>query len=68
MAQQNWLRGRTLVYNPAPKPIPHPPRFRIGHILLTALRKTCTVIFPVYRDTDCLGRNEYAQKSGYAAS
>lgn len=44
MAQQNWLRGRTLVYNPVPKNIPQPPRFRIGSILLSALRKTCTVI------------------------
>lgn len=47
MSHVNWLRGRTIVYNPAPKvPVPAP-RFSVWTVLnvfRSALRKTCTVI------------------------
>lgn len=44
MSHQNWLRGRTIVYNTPPKLPPKPKRFRIGRILWTALKRTATVI------------------------
>ena len=40
----HWIRGRNLVYNPIPKQVKPPRRFRFGRILLTALRRTCTAI------------------------
>lgn len=44
MSGQNWLRKRTIVYNPVPK-LPEPPsRFRFFRILWTALKRTCTGI------------------------
>lgn len=44
MSRQNWLRGRTIVYNAPPKLPPKPKRFRIGRILWSAIKKTATVI------------------------
>ncbi|MFA7275978.1 MAG: signal peptide peptidase SppA [Pseudobdellovibrionaceae bacterium] len=47
MSGQNWLRGRTIVYNPAPKPQP-PQRVGVIERILgtawSALKKTCMVI------------------------
>lgn len=39
----NWMRGRTIVYNPVPKSAPRPKRFRAGRILWEALRRTATL-------------------------
>lgn len=45
MAGQNWLRNRTVVYNPAPRTVSEPKRrYPILHILLEALKRTCQVI------------------------
>jgi protease-4 len=44
MQGQNWLRGRTVVYNPIPKPIVKPRRYRVLSLLWEALKKTCMVL------------------------
>lgn len=36
----NWLRGRTVVYNPMPKPPEKPRRFKVFRILWEALKRT----------------------------
>lgn len=41
---QNWMRGRTIVYNPAPKVKIRPRRFHVGRILWSAFKRTCAVI------------------------
>lgn len=44
MAGQNWLRRRTVVYNPPLKPVQPARRFSIGRILWLALKRTAMVI------------------------
>jgi protease-4 len=44
MSQQNWLCRRTVVYNPVPKPIAMPRRWRVFSILWQALKRTCTLL------------------------
>ncbi len=44
MSDFSWLKGRTVVYNPVPKPPVQPKRFHIGRILWTAIKRTCMVI------------------------
>ena len=45
MAGQNWLRGRTVVYNPVPKALVKPSRrYHVGRILWEALKRTFMLI------------------------
>ncbi len=45
MAGQNWLRGRTVVYNPVPRAIVQPARrYHVGRILWEAFKRTCALI------------------------
>ena len=45
MSGQNWMRGRTIVYNPVIKPTtPAPKRFHIGKILWEALKRTAMLV------------------------
>lgn len=40
MSGQNWLRRRSVVYNPLPRPVQQPKRFHVGRILWEALKRT----------------------------
>lgn len=57
MTDHRWLRGRTIVYNPAPSAplVPKPKRFHFGKIIWTALKKTCMVIGAIVLISAVLG-------------
>lgn len=55
MSYQSWLRGRTVVFNPVPKPLVKPKRFHIGRILWTAIKRTCMVIGAIFMISAIIG-------------
>ncbi|MDY0028652.1 MAG: signal peptide peptidase SppA [Pseudobdellovibrionaceae bacterium] len=57
MTDHRWLRGRTIVYNPAASTplVPRPKRFHFGKIILSALKKTCMVIGAIVLFSAVLG-------------
>jgi protease IV len=56
MSGQNWLRGRTVVYNHMPKnAATSPRRFFVGRILWTALKRTCMLLGAVMLISSIVG-------------